>query len=248
MTIISSHLISAVCLLGLVVFSTQPMARSADSGESLTRTISVTGTAVTNVVPDTVVWHVTTTSLHKDLSRAKADSDKQVKSVIGAVKKLGVSESDLQTGHLDISKEYEHDDYGHRKSFKQYEVTRTITIHQRDIERFDDCLSVLVSSADIEARYTLESSEIHRIRAETRLKSVAIAKKKAEDMAGVLDASLGPVIRLDENPTQQWGSGRMLNASYNDYSVTPADVTSSSTFAPGSIDIEVSVGAVFELR
>lgn len=82
----------------------------------------------------------------------------------------------------------------------------------------------------------------------TRLKSVAIAREKAEAMAGELGASIGDVLTMEEQV--DWGYGNMManNWSWDDQGGDAAIDTTTGTFAPGSIEVRVSVGTVFELR
>jgi len=211
------------------------------------RTISVTGTAVTRTTPDTVVWHVTTTSEHRDLVRAKEDGDTQMQAILATARKLNVAHEDMQTGYLSVEREYEHDSYGNQGAFKHFRVTRQITIKERDTSRFDEFLTGLVRSADMEVRYTLESSRIHELRAETRLKSVAIAREKADAMAGELGATLGEVLTIEEQADRGYGSMMANNWAWDDQGGAAIDTTT-GTFAPGSIEVKVSVGTVFELR
>jgi uncharacterized protein len=235
-----------VLALPLLVFACA--ATSAVPEYTRDRTISVTGTAVTRTTPDTVVWHVTTTSAHRDLVRAKEDSDNQMQAILATARELGVAEDDLQTGYLSVDKEYEYDNYGNQGGFKHFAVTRQITLKERDTSKFDAFLTGLVHSADMEVRYTLESSRIHELRAETRLKSVAIAREKADAMAGELGASLGEVLTINEQT--DWGYGNMManNWAWDDQGGAAAIDATTGTFAPGSIEVKVSVGTVFELR
>lgn len=240
-----SPIIYAVSL-PLLVFACAATPGNPDTSRE--RTISVTGTAVTHTVPDIVVWHVTTASANRDLVRAKEDSDSQMKAILGTAVELGVDTGDLQTGYLSVEKEYEHDHYGNTGAFKHFRVTRHITIKERDTGRFDEFLTELIKSADMEVRYTLESSRIHEVRAETRLKSVAIAKEKAQAMAAELNASLGEVLLVDERVNSGYGSWMANNGAWDDGGDAHAIDATAGTFAPGSIEVRVSVGTTFELR
>ena len=235
----------SVLLLSLAIFACAASPPAPETSHD--RTISVTGTAVTRTTPDIVVWHVTTTSAHKDLVRAKEHSDNQMHAILTTTRELSVADEDLQTGYLNVSKEYEHDNYGNVGAFKHFAVTRQITIKERDTARFDEFLTGLVRSADMEVRYTLESSRIHEIRAETRLKSVGIAREKAAAMAGELGASIGEVLTVNEQVDRGYGSMMANNWSWDDQGGAAIDAAT-GTFAPGSIEVRVSVGTVFELR
>ena len=129
----------------LVAFGTTA---SASASENMTRTVSVSGTAVTRTVPDIVVWQLTIMELDKSLITAKESSDEQLKTILGLKDELGIQLEDMQTGRLSIRKEYERDRYGNRKEFKHFVVTRSVTIRQRDLKRFDEYLDGLTKGKE----------------------------------------------------------------------------------------------------
>ena len=227
-----------LCMLGLS--STNAHAHPEAPRDS--RYISVTGTALTRTTPDMVVWHVVTTTADKSLVRAKEQSDSQMQAILATTRELGVQPEDVQTGFLDVRKEYEQ--WG---DFKEFTVTREVTIKQRDISQYDAVLTGLVKSADMEVRHTLETTKLQEIRAQTRLRAVSSARDKAEAMAGALGAKLGDLHMIMEHQDMIYGS---LDANSNVRDITDpfGDSDSASTFAPGSIEVEVSVGVEFGLK
>lgn len=209
------------------------------------RTVSVAGTATTRVTPDTVLWQVRTTSTDPNLVRAKEASDAQMQAILKTARELGVSDTGLQTGHLEVQKEYEREQYGDQGRFKHFRVTRQLTIKQRGTERFDAFLTGLVQSADMDVSYGLTSSKLVGLRAETRLKAVAAARDKASAMAVELGERLGPVLQLEEAGEPGYGRREMANnVSLESLKLDGAG----GTFAPGTIEVRVSVGAVFALE
>lgn len=209
------------------------------------RHITVTGTAVTRTTPDTVVWHVTLTTTNKNLVRAKDQSDSQVQAILATTRELGLKPDDVQTGFLDVGREYEEGEYGQWGDFKHFRMTRQVTITQRDTSQFDAVLTGLIKSSDMEVRYTLESSQIQEIQATTRLKAVTSAREKATAMANALDAEIGEVMDIYEHADM--GYGRLAANSVLEMGHA-GGMDSMGTFAPGSIDVEVSVGVRFELK
>jgi len=212
------------------------------------RTISVTGTAVMRTMPDTIVWHISTSDFDRDLVSAKESSDRKLKAILGLREELGINKDDLETGHLSIRREYEYDERGHQKAFKHFAVTRSVTVRQREVNRFDEFFSKLVSSAEMEVNVSFESSRLHELRAETRLKALRIAQEKAEAMAKELGAKSGKVIRIDEHrPTGQPFSP-MSNAAFVDPGSVPEVDTTGGTFAPGAIEVHVTVYVTFAIE
>jgi uncharacterized protein YggE len=242
MLIKPSHII-AITSLVLLGFANNASAKPE-------RTISVMGTALTRAVPDTVVWHITTGAANPSLISAKSESDRKMKSILSTARALGVAPADMQTGYLSVNREYEHGKFTRSRTFKQFRVAREITIKERDISRFDTFLAKLIEASDMEVHYTLESSKLTEFRDQTRLDAVVTARKKANAMAGALGAELGQVLTITERSLQ----GSHLNATTN--TVTWNDNKGSSyemeanttTFAPGTIEVKVSVATVFQLR
>ncbi len=226
---------------------------AANANAKTERTVSVVGTATTQVVPDMVVWKISTTSSNKKLSVAKAESDRKIKAVLNTARSLGVAHQDIQTGHMAVQRIYDHGKFTSQRGLRSYRVTREVTITQREISRFDEILSKLIQASDMEVRYTLESSILTSIRDETRLKAVKAAKKKAKAMAGALGAGLGKVLTLTEDSYRGGYNQPITNTvnwyeNGNDYGRAKSIPQEPSTMAPGTIDVKVSVATVFELR
>lgn len=212
------------------------------------RSISVTGTVETKIAPDQILWSVSLTDNHKDMREAKAASDERVKAVVALRKKLGVNEGDFETGTVSIRREYEHDDRGRRGAFKHFVVSRSVTIRQRDLKRFDEFLDALVASTEMEVGFSYESSRMHDVRAETRLKALAQARDKAKKMADVAGAKLGRVLTIDEHARSGGWQNPMSNAQFSYYQSTPTTDVATDRFVPGAITVKVTVYATFQLE
>ncbi len=211
------------------------------------RHVSVTGTSLGRVQPDTVVWQITIRRTDRDLAKAQAACDESVKKVLALRAEMKLKSEDIQTGYLSIQKIYDRDTAGNPTSFRHFEVVRVITVRQRDTNRFDDVLARLIATTDAEVSYQLESSEYHLLRSKTRLEAVKAARDKAAAMTELLGAKLGRVLRIAE-PQETWSS---YNSTSNSViqSPRPPDVDdASSTFAPGTIEIRVSIEVVFEIE
>lgn len=216
------------------------------------RVVSVTGTAVVRAQPDIVVWQVTIRRYDKELARAQSDCNETVKKILALRTEFKVKAEDVQTGLLSIHKIYDRDQAGNQTSFRHFQVERQVTLRQRDTAHFDDVLSRLVNTEDVEVSHHLESSEYHALRAKTRLEAVKAARVKAAAMTELLGAKLGRVLRIAE-PLETWGSS-YGSASYSFQNVAYAEPRQAApdeaagTFAPGSIEIKVSIDVTFEIE
>ncbi|UCG50547.1 MAG: SIMPL domain-containing protein [Candidatus Latescibacterota bacterium] len=224
----------------LMVFSTA-------SGEEpgLVRTISVSGTVEWKIAPDHIVWKISLTDYDKNLSAAKAKSDEKIKSVVALQKDLSINEGDIETGVVNVRREYEVDKHGRKGEFKYFVVSRSVTLRQRDLKRFDEFFDTLVSSANMEVSFSFESSQTHEVRADMRLKALQVAKEKAAAMADVVGAKLGQVLTINEyRPSSRAPSPFNVSVVYTD----PSTDLATETFVPGAINQKVTVYVTFELE
>ena len=209
------------------------------------RSISVAGTVETKTAPDQIVWSITLTDTDKDIRKAKAKNDAKIESVIALRAKLDVGDEDIATGSVNIRREYERNERGDRGDFKHFRITRSVTIRQRDLKRFDEFLDALVSSAEMEVGFSFASSRIHEIRAETRLKALQVAKDKAEALVQVVGSKLGRVLTIDES-----AQGDRQRISFSNRKVVQSTSSvdlATERFIPGAISVQMTVYATFEI-
>jgi uncharacterized protein YggE len=170
-----------------------------------------------------------------------------VKEVLALRGELKLKPEDAQTGYLSVQKVFDRDQSGNVTSFRHFAVTRTITLRQRDTKNFDEILAKLIGVDDVEVSYHLESSEYHKLRAQTRLDAVKAAKEKAGAMTELLGGKLGRVLRIAE-PQETWSpySGVSNTAFSAPRQAEPDEAP--GTFAPGSVEIRVSIEVDFEIE
>jgi len=219
---------------------------SAARSDDKLRTISVSGTVETKVAPDQVVWQISLTAADPVLGKAKEHSDEQAKAVVALQEKLGIAKGDLQTGLISVNRDFEHTPRGERGNFKQFVVSRSITIRQRDLKRFDEFLNTLLASTDMEVYFNFEASRTPEIRANARLQALRVAKEKAAAMADALGARLGKVQSINEQAAAEPWRNPVANNLNVDRGSSTADVAS-DTFVPGAISLPVTVYVTFEL-
>jgi uncharacterized protein YggE len=219
---------------------------SAEEDKLSPRHVSVTGTAIARAQPDVVVWNITVRRTNRELAKAQADCEEMVKKVLALRGQLKIKPQDAQTGYLSVHKVYDRDQAGNQTSFRHFEVVRNVTLRQQDTTRFDEVLGQLMDTADVEVSHHLESSDYHKLRAQTRLEAVKAAREKAAAMTELLNAKLGRVLRIAE-PKENYSpySGVSNTAYFAPRQAEPDEAPGS--FAPGSIEIRVSIDVDFEI-
>lgn len=225
------------------------LAGPAFAAELSERTIKVTGTAVVKTPPDIVVWNLKTVDQDKNLLLAKERSDKKLAAILGLRQALGVKDEDLQTGNIVIEKVYERDRSGNQGEFKWFSVTREVSVRERDLRRFDEFLTRFVTSSEVELSFAFEASRFVELRKQARLQALAVAKEKAAAMTEALGARAGRVLNIEEveGPGSGWYGQNIMNRVRFEEELPGSDAVS-GTFAPGAIEIRVSVRTTFAIE
>lgn len=209
------------------------------------RSITVAGTVETQIDPDQIVWRVRLTDSNLDMLKAKQDNDKKIDAVVALRNELKLTDGDFETGQIRIRREQEHDQRGQRTGALTYVVTREVIIRQHDLSLFDRYLDALVGSAEMEIDFSYESSRLHEVRFETRLKALKAAQDKAAAMAEVVGSQIGLAITIEEYEAERPWINSVSNNAYD--LKAPGDAGDSQRFVPGSLNVKITVHATFEL-
>jgi hypothetical protein len=201
--------------------------------------IEVSGNAAIKVVPDIMKWSLSIKVDSDDPIQAKKDNDRSVAQVLQILKEKGIEPKDIQTDGIKITKNYDY--YGTK--VKKYSVSNDIWFTLNNISGYDDFTSELIQIDNLYINSTaLEYSKAAEIRIQARTDALLAAKKKAEEMAGVLNLTIGKPLFISE------GSANYYPNPFNTETYAPGSTYSTtSTFREGVINIEATVKVVFEL-
>jgi len=229
------------------------LTEGAEAAGDQSRTIAVSGTAVTRVAPDVIAWNLSVAVRNRELAQAKQESDATMQKILGLIDELAVKPEDVQTGHLSIRKVYERDERGNETDvFKHFDVRRSISFRQRDLSRFDEFLARLVGATEFEASYNFETSKLEEIRFDTRLKAAIIAREKAKALCETLGTVLGQVITIEEFKPQAMpygmGGGMMSNVAFTYPEASTRADASTGTLAPGAVEVRETVDVTFAIE
>ncbi len=216
------------------------------------RKISVTGTMETRVNPDTLSWTIAVTEQDPVLQKAKERCTQKTEKALQLIKDLAIPPNDVQTGFMDIRKEFTESPIL-PKTFKQWSIVRTISFKQKDLSRFDEFLDALIANADVEVSYTLESSKYHEARAEARTKALELARQKAQSMCETLGVKLGRPVSISSdsqgNPflSSAWPQPPNM-ASNGSITLSYPSSSDGGTLVAGTIEIRETANVTFEFE
>ena len=137
---------------------------------------------------------------------------------------------------------------GNRTQVRHFQVTRQATIRQRDVKRFDEFLSAFVEVDDVEVSFHFDSSRRLELRDETRVKALEAARDKARTMTSVLGAKLGQVLTIEEEAPFRGFPVVYGNTVATDSGGPAVEDVTPGTFAPGAIEIRITVQVSFEVE
>jgi uncharacterized protein YggE len=231
-------LIVSVILLTITSWSIAAE-KQTDEKKPVARTISVSGSAISYIPADTILWTVTLQTSANDVAEAKVLSDTQVKELVEVCAKKSIPAQDISAGLFKIQDTRLEENAALRNdSGKLFAVTRIATIRQKDPTIFPDMLSLLSKAKGIKVRYNIVSSKTDQITKETMVKATEAAKNKATAMVTSLGAQLGKVISINEYPPIGWNIPE---------SNVPVD-QSSAVFAAEAEKVRITVYVTFEIE
>ena len=212
--------------------------------------ISVSGTAVTCVNPDEIIWSITTTDDDPDLAKAKIASDQSAARVLAIRDRLKIAPEQLTSGRLKIERVVEHvntdQNHGPVPVFRHFRIQREFSIKQKNLDRFDEFLSEIVGGP-VEGSFRYETSRRYELRNETRIKAVKLARDKAVAMAEALGVTVGEPLKITEGTTG-WRGNTTSNFAYNAAPEIGAADQRDGQMVPDAIEIQISVQVVFALQ
>lgn len=203
-----------------------------------TDTFTATGEGKATAIPDIAVISVGVTAQGSTVKQVQEALNTKINAVTAAVKKIGVSDKDMQTTNYNISPNYDYQISMQR--ITGYQANTNLTIKVRDLDRANDVIdSSTAAGANQVGGVSFDVSDKTKAESEAREKAVTEAKEKAAQAAKIAGFSLGRIINYTEN-----FGGSMPMPMY-----AKADMARESTqIEPGSSEITVTVSLSYEIK
>ena len=201
--------------------------------------VMVSGEGKIKVTPDEAVITVGVEYTGQDATEVKKKNDETVDQVIKTIKKNGIPVSDFQSQRISLYKNY---DYQTKKN--NYVSNQTISIHLKDLSKYDAIMLDLVNSGINQIQgVEFKSSKLKQYETEARKKAVMDAKMKAEDYVGALGQKIGKAILISDNSQSSFPQPM-----YRNVMVKSMDAAPNETLAIGEIDVTATISISFILE
>jgi len=232
-------------MIALLLLATAPV--MAQQSEITQPHITVYGTAVSQVTPDTLRWSITVRNKGVDLETVAREHTRIVGDVLTFIKDIEVDTDDIQTADMRFDEDYRWVD---RERVRDgYFATTDISFKVLDFRKYRDLWIGLAKKKHVSVdRVTLDVSNRIELQNDTRVKALKAAKRKANAMAAALDGSVGSPIAIVEiqSPLNSWSSS--LSNTMVEVGSGPGDGGDQAPLAPGRIAIKVRVKVTFNLH
>lgn len=190
-------MLGSLVALGVMLGAGLPAA-SADTDDDRVRTITVTGHAEANAVPDVAVLSIGVETKAETPGKALAENAERMTAVMEKLKSADIAERDLQTSQLGIWPVFAE----HRQNSEVvgYQASNQLSVTIRDIDRLGSLLDDAVADgANRVNGPTFSIADPEPLLIAAREAAVKDGIAKAERYAAAAGVKLGDVISIDES-------------------------------------------------
>lgn len=222
-------------VLALTTAMALPVAALADPAG----TITVTGTATVNAVPDLATVTIGVTSLGDTAAAAVAANNEAVSSVIGRLIAAKVADRDMQTSSLSVNPNWVSKADGSGQEVKGFVASNMLTVRIRALETTGTVLDAAITDgANTLNGLTFGLQDQRPVEDEARKAAVADALARARLLAEAAGEKLGPIVSITEGGGFEAPMPMM----------TKMDRESAVPVAAGEVGISASVTVVWQLN
>lgn len=240
----------ATAWLLTITLGLAPWAGAIAEEKPMERTISVSGSGQISTAPDLADINIGVVTQAQTARDALSANNESMQAIHDLLKERGVASKDIQTVNINVSPRYSQPSPSQpgqqREPFVPrivgYEVTNTVQITARDLEKLGSILDAVVQSGANQIHgISFRIAEPEKLLDEARKRAVADARRKAEQLAGEAGVVVGLPISINESggvtpPPRPMAATRMMAAE----SAVPV--------AGGEQELTIDVSIVFELK
>ena len=244
-------------LAGLLVASIAPaaVAQYYTPGTS-SRTITSTGSASVNVVPDEIYVGIGIETFNASLDSAITTNTTSTQKVVGAVTALGVAERKITLNAMTVDIKYVHSDHP-SEGIEGYFAKKELTIVVDSAALAERVVATsLRNGANRVLGIRFNTTALRKVRDEARQAAAKAAREKAELIAGTLGGKVGKPLSISEGYGILYGSSmwapyygyygsQMMNQNVSSNAGGGSDP--SDVVPAGEMAVQATVSVTFDL-
>ncbi len=172
---------------------------AADEAKPMSPTISITSSGTAAAKPDQAAITVGVTNTAQTAKAALAANAASMQPVVTALKASGIEPRDIQTSNFNLQPAYEYFQDGKPPKLTGYQVSNTVSIRLRKIEKLGEILDKVVGEGSNQiSGVQFIVSKADELRDDARKAAVANATRIAKTYAAAAGVQLGAVISISE--------------------------------------------------
>ncbi|MEU9295185.1 SIMPL domain-containing protein [Streptomyces sp. NPDC048266] len=203
-------------------------------------TVTVTGTGRASAAPDLAILSVGVEATGGTAKEAMAAQNTASEALLGVLREQGIAERDVRTDSLSLSPVYTQNTAGENK-VTAYQAGQSFSVKVRDIDRTGQVIGAVNEATKDVGRINgvvFDVADPSALRVKAREAAYQDAYDKAVQHARLSGHRLGRLVSLSEGESVRPGLGAAPGI---------AAAESSLPLAPGEVEEQVTVSAVFEL-
>lgn len=200
--LIGSGLVVMAAIVAALLVGPRIVASAPETPQAIPRTISVNGTGEVKSKPDMAIINSGVVSEAPSARDALAKNNTAMAAVIGALKKAGIADQDIQTSNFSVSPQYPPYQPNQREAphITGYQVSNQVTVRVKNLAKLGAILDALVQvGANQINGISFDIDQPKPLQNEARKLAVADARAKAELYAAAAHVSLGRVLQISES-------------------------------------------------
>jgi uncharacterized protein YggE len=230
----------------LIFITMLAMAIPSQADERPLPQVTVFGTAVTEVIPDQMVWHLQVRNTAKLIENAADDHAQIVQKVIAFLKGVKIKEDLIQTSDMQFGENWEYKS-GSRVR-EGYFAATDITFKLNDFTKYRKLWSGLSKIPSISVQTVVyDHSKRIEYQNETRQKAALAARDKAMTLAKTLGAEVGEPLLIEEDLSMSPYGNMVQVYNRNDTATDGLRPDEVAGLSPGRIPIKMRVKISFHL-
>jgi len=207
----------------------------------------VSGEGKVSVTPDIAKIDLGIQDSGASLKTVQDSINKKSKTLVDALKKLGIAEADIKTTSYNVYPQYDYTNPNSRITGYQASTNYEVTI--KDFDKINNVIAVSTGAgANMVGGVNFELNEVTKKQKLQEARSLAVkeAKDKAEGLAKAAGINLGKIINISENNGVPFPRPLSLPVSggggAEDKSIAQPNIQ------PGETEIDVTISLSYEIR
>jgi len=214
--------------------------------------IWVSGSGKVAVTPDIALLQLGIETQEATVAEAQAKASEAMDKVKASLTSSGIAEKDIQTRSFRISQRTRWDDVQQQEVVTGYRVTNQVVAKIRDMEKISGIIDAVVAAGGDYTRISSLNFSVDDPTTyydEAREKAMADAERKAEQIAGLADMTLGQPTYINESATTPVSSYSIMSYEMQIPAPMPAPtvVIPETAVSPGEIEISINMQVAYSV-